>query len=232
MYRQLPLGISLPDNITFDNFVVGDNKGLVDMLQTLMQGGLSEQYLYLWGASGVGKTHLLQAISHVATELGLASAYIPLKQADQLDPLLLQDLHMLPLVCIDDVQAIAGHAAWEERLFAVYQRALETKAKVLWSADTVPARLALKLQDLKSRLAASLVLEVQPLEDAEKILALQQRADLRGFELPDNVAHYLLARYPRHMGELLRTLDKLDKGALAEQRALTIPFAKKILENP
>lgn len=229
MFNQLPLGMSIPDNITFDNFIMGCNSAVVNTVIDLCNGVFHEQYLYLWGVAGVGKTHLSQAICHALTQRGLASTYIPLKQASQLNPILLQDLHVLPFIVIDDVEAIAGQTAWEEALFGLYQRALESKTKIIWTANCPPVRLPIKLKDLQSRLAASLVLEIQPLTDADKVLVLQQRADARGLTLPDNVAHYLLARYPRHISELLKTLDKLDKSALVAQRALTIPFVKQAL---
>ncbi|MFI4954636.1 MAG: DnaA regulatory inactivator Hda [Gammaproteobacteria bacterium] len=229
MFTQLPLGISLPDNVTLASFIAGENEALLITLQDFCVGKGTEQNLYLWGQSGVGKTHLLQAACHVAAEAGLATTYIPLRQATQFMPTLLQDLHTLQLICIDDVQSVAGQAEWEQGLFALYQLALETKAHILWSADAPPPRLAIKLKDLQSRLAASLVLEVQPLTDAEKLIALQQRAHSRGLELPDNVGNYLLTHCTRHMGDLLANLDKLDRAALIAQRALTVPFVKQVL---
>ena len=205
MFNQLPLGITLPDNITLNNFVIGNNPVVVKTLETLSHGKGAEQHLYLWGASGVGKTHLLQGACHLAAGQAKTSTYIPLKQAVQLDPAILQDLHLLQLICIDDVQAIAGQPQWEQGLFSLYQRATETKAKIVWSADAPPSWLHLRLPDLQSRLAASLVLEVDSLVDTDKVIALQQRASARGLELPDNIGHYLLSRCPRHMGELLKT---------------------------
>jgi DnaA family protein len=229
MFTQLPLGISLPENISFANFIAGNNLALLTTLQDFCISSGREQNLYLWGASGVGKTHLLQAACYLAATEGRSSTYIPLRQADQFNPILLEDLHHLDLICVDDIQSIAGQAEWEQRLFALYQRSLETKAHILWSANAPPARLKLNLADLKSRMTASLVLEIQDLSDVEKLIALQQRAKARGLELPSPVGNYLLTHCPRHMGELLANLDKLDHAALVAQRALTIPFVKQVL---
>jgi DnaA family protein len=229
MFKQLPLGISLPENVTFANFVAGENLALLDTLQKFCVGEGNEQHLYLWGQNSVGRSHLLQAACHQAAENNWVTAYIPLIQAHEFDSTLLQDLQHLQLICIDDVQAIAGNKEWEQALFYLYQRALDTKTRVIWSANAPPARLTLQLADLRSRLAASLVLQIQPLNDADKLHALQQHAAERGLTLPDSVGQYLLAHCSRQMKDLFTILDKLDREALIAQRALTIPFIKQVL---
>lgn len=230
MFTQLPLGIFFPDNMTFANFIAGGNGALLTAIQGFCLSQTEEQNFYLWGPSGVGKTHLLQAACHAAAEAGLSATYIPLQHAAQFSPDLLQDLHLLQLICIDDVHTIAGQPEWERGLFALYQLALDSKTPILWSADVPPAQLPLQLKDLQSRLAASLIVELHPLSDAEKLLALQQRARARGLELSPQVGNFLLTHCTRHMGDLLANLDKLDQAALVAQRALTIPFVKQILK--
>lgn len=229
MFKQLPLGISLPENLTFANFVPGENQALIKALQNFCAEETHEQHLYLWGQNGAGRSHLLQAACQYAAEHHKVTAYIPLMQAHELDPDLLQDLQHLQLICIDDVQAIAGNKEWEQALFYLYQRALDTKTQVIWSADAPPARLTLQLADLRSRLAASLVLQIQTLNDADKLQALQRSATERGLTLPDSVGLYLLTHCSREMKTLMHILEKLDHAALVAQRGLTIPFVKQVL---
>ncbi len=64
----------------------------------------------------------------------------------------------------------------------------------------------------------------------KKILALQLRAKLRGFELPEDVGRFVLKRLDREMQTLFKTLDELDRASIVAQRKLTIPFVKDILE--
>jgi DnaA family protein len=97
------------------------------------------------------------------------------------------------------------------------------------SAKSSPASLNIKLADLISRLNWGPVYQLQVLEDADKVQAMQQRADQRGFELPDEVANYLLSRYPRDLHSLFALLDRLDFASLQAQRRLTIPFVKSHL---
>ena len=77
-----------------------------------------------------------------------------------------------------------------------------------------------------SRLA---VFQVQPLDEQQRVAALQLRAQHRGLELPDDTAAYLLKRSRRDMASLYALLDKLDLEALRAQRRLTIPFVRDVL---
>jgi DnaA family protein len=129
---------------------------------------------------------------------------------------------------VDDVQAIAGHLDWERALFALYERLRAHGGVLLVAARVGPAALGLALPDLATRLAAGLVYQLQALREDEKIAALRLRAGLRGFELSDEVARYLLARHPRDLHSLFALLDRLDSATLAAQRRLTIPFLRSL----
>ncbi len=72
--------------------------------------------------------------------------------------------------------------------------------------------------------------KLQPLSDEDKLQALQLRARLRGFELPEDVGRFLLKRLDREMRTLFMTLDQLDRASITAQRKLTIPFVKEILK--
>jgi DnaA family protein len=87
-----------------------------------------------------------------------------------------------------------------------------------------------QLADLRSRLAWGPVFQLQSLSDVEKYEALRIRANLRGLELPRNVAEYLMRHYPRDLFGLFERLEALDTAAMAMQRRLTIPFVKSVLE--
>jgi len=87
------------------------------------------------------------------------------------------------------------------------------------------------LRDLASRLAGGLVLTLQALTEPEQISALQLRAKLRGFDLPDETAAYMLRRLPRDMTSLYKRLDELDEASLVAQRRLTIPFVRGVIDK-
>lgn len=219
---QLPLQIQLNDAATYENFFIGDNSEVVDILRSE-----TEPYTYLWSSEATGKTHLLQAMCQLQSQ-GQA-IYLPLNELVQQPAELLEGLEQFALVCLDDVQAIAGQAQWEEGIFHLYNRLREKRGHLCVTSKVSPEQLNVQLPDLLSRLKWGPVFQLQPLNDEDKIRAMQLRARRRGIELPDDVANYLLNRYPRDLHNLFDLLDKLDSASLQAQRRLTIPFVKEFL---
>ena len=229
--EQLALNLRLRDASSFENYFVARNREAVERLQHAVLS-LSNapqapaSWLYLWGEPGTGKTHLLEAACRTAQEQGHAPLYVPLADKADFTTALLEDVEQVPLVCVDDVDAIAGDATWEAALFALYEHLRAHGGMLVLAARISPAAIGIKLADLATRLAAGLVYQLQPLSDAEKIAALRLRAQRRGLEMTEEVANYLLTRFPRDMHSLFALLDKLDTATLAAQRRLTIPFLR------
>ncbi|CAL7964219.1 DnaA regulatory inactivator Hda [Gammaproteobacteria bacterium] len=226
--KQLALNLCLKDAATFVNFFVGANKQLVNMLCNLDTDN-ETHFVYIWGKHGAGKSHLLSALCQLFGEHDHIAAYLPLEEAAQLDPKILEDLEKLDLLCIDDLNLIAGNVTWEERFFHCFNKIVEYGKQIVITANVAPLALPLVLPDLKSRMTSGLIFEVQVLSDVEKTEGLKLRAKLRGLELNDVVAQFLLHHYARDTKSLFATLDQLDKAALAAQRKLTIPFVKNVL---
>ena len=229
--RQLALNLKLRDASSFENFFVGRNREAVERLRHSVRDLATApqkpaSWLYLWGENGCGKTHLLEAACRAAQSAGLTSIYVPLAEKTAISPALLEDVEQTALVCVDDIARIAGDAVWEAALFALYERLRAQGSMLVVAASAGPMALGLKLPDLATRLAAGLVYQLQPLSDEEKIAALRLRAERRGMEMGEDVAHYLLTRYPRDLHSLFALLDKLDTATLAAQRRLTIPFLR------
>jgi len=217
---QLPLNIRLRDTATFDNFYLGQNHLVTTYLKTE-----PNRRVYLWGQSGTGKSHVLQAACHQANLLGNTTVYVPLKQQG-LGPDILEGLETINLVCIDDIDAIAGQSAWEEALFHFYNK---TQQQFLIAGNSIPDGLDLKLPDLISRLNACVRFQLVALNDDEKRSALQQRAKARGLILSKEVGDFLLHHYSRDMPTLFTMLERLDQASLVAKRKLTIPFIKTVL---
>ncbi|BAV32813.1 DNA replication initiation factor [Sulfuricaulis limicola] len=232
MSRQLALNLRLKDASSFGNFLAGPNREALEQLraavvQAATQAATKPAMIYLWGAEGVGKTHLLQAACRLAQELGIAPVYIPLADA-ALGPSLLEGLEETPLVCLDDVERVAGRAEWEAALFSLVERRRSTGGMLAVAASAPPDRLGLKLPDLASRLAWGTTYAMQPLSDTQKREAVQLCARHRGFEMPEDVASYILSRYPRDLPSLFELLDRIDEASLTRQRRVTIPFLREL----
>jgi DnaA family protein len=225
---QLPLNIQLPSVATFDSFVQGENTLLPQLLrQSTEQQG--ESQIYCWSETGLGKTHLLQAACRFAVEKNRKAAYLPLAQLAPHPPVMLENLEFMHLICVDDIQVIAGSSEWERALFSLINHCRAQSCRLVFAAACNIQDLKLQLADLRSRLAWGPVFQLRPLSDADKLQVLQQRAQARGLELPEATGQYLLTHYPRELRFLCEQLDTLDRASLVEQRKLTIPFIKSVL---
>lgn len=228
MAEQLALSVRLRDDATFDNFFVGDNALTVEALTAALRGD-GEQFFFIWGLTGTGRTHLLQACCHAMDKLKQQSFYLTLNEHSLYQPEILAGLDSLALVAIDDIDAIAGDAKWEEALFHLYNRCRESGTILCITAHDAPRYLTVTLPDLQSRLAWGLVCQLHGLPDQQKVQVLQQRAKSRGMLMSDEVANFLMNRCERDMPNLFVILDRLDHATLAAQRRLTIPFIKSVL---
>ena len=228
MSRQLALRVQLRDSSLFASYHGADNQPVVDALLALPLRG-APACVFLHGNHSVGKTHLLQALCALNSARGEPSAYLPLHELRPMGPEVLQGHGHLPCVCVDDLEAVAGQREWERALFALHQQLEEQQGHLVIASTLPPVASGIQLRDLASRLGGGLVLTVRALDDAGRIAALQLRAHLRGCELPDETAHYLLRRLPRDMAVLCDFLDRLDGASLAAQRRLTVPFVREVL---
>jgi len=232
MFTQLTLDLSLKDSFTFDNFVVGGNQLLVDLLKS--ENKDTEKQVYLWGAHNTGKTHLLQAVCQYCSAKNINLSYLPLNQLIDYSPEVFQGQEAMDLCCIDDVQLLENKMDWQEALFDLINRVRENntngkKTRLIIAANQPPTEININLKDLISRLQWGPVFKLNELGDIEKCQALQLRAKCRGFDLADNVANYLLNNCNRDIADLFAVLDALDKAQLQQHRRLTIPFVKSVL---
>lgn len=228
MNRQLVLSIPLYTQASLADFCWGENTLLRQQLDYALHHD-GDKFIYLWGDTGCGKSHLLQACCQEANTYKSA-AYLPLTLLKTWEPDALEGMEEQAFLAIDDIDAIAGNKAWEEALFHLYNRVRDNgQTLLLIAGKSPPASLPICLPDLRSRLAWGLVAQVHELNDELKISTLQQQAKKRGFELPDSVASFLLNRCSRNMHDLHVILDRLDTASLAAKRKITIPFVKYAL---
>ncbi|BDZ75165.1 MAG: DnaA regulatory inactivator Hda [Methylophaga sp.] len=227
---QLTLRLSPQEIYRLDNFLFAKQE-TKHALQTFCQ--LEElDFLYLAGESGTGKTHLLIACAESVQQMGKRVIYLSLSElVKTAEPAALQAIEQADLLCLDDVDAIAGLPEWEEAVFHCFNRLHDAKGHLLVSAQQTPANSSIDLPDLRSRLATGLVYQLVMMTDEQKQQALILQAQSRGLMLTTDVAQYLLRHYGRDMPALMAVLQELDKASLQAKRKLTIPFIRQVLAN-
>ena len=221
MPEQLPLALSLNHELSFERYFKKTNPELCAALQQEMVS-----QFYLWGKTGVGKTHLLQAACQAALKKGQSAFYIGLSDIS-LQPEVLDDLEHFQLLCLDDADAIFGKSDWEHQLFHCYNRFKAQNGRFIIAAKTLPEKV--QLQDLKSRLLAGATYHVQAPGQNQLPEVLSFLADQYGLELSEEVAAYLITRSRREISTLSGIMRQLDQASLKAKRRLTVPFVREVV---
>ena len=203
--KQLLLDIQPAPAPTLENFVAGRNEEALHSLYRAATGTGESRFIYLWGAAGSGKTHLLRACAELARQ------------------------HDIRLVTADDVQRLADAA--QIALFNTYNRLRESGGTLVASGEAAPMQMGLR-DDLATRLSWGLVYQLHPLSDEEKAQALRNHAAARGMRLPEEVLEYCLRHLRRDLPTLMATLDALDKWSLTAKRPVTLPLLRQLLQLP
>lgn len=234
--QQLALPIHHIDEETLDNFYAENSQLLLDSLRQNFDE-VDQPFFYIWGGKSSGKSHLLNGVSNHYLIANRPASYLPLSQSHYFSPQALDNAEQLDLICLDDLQKVAGNDEWELALFNLFNRIREQqglfgnehKSLLLITADRPPHQLGIKLPDLASRLTWGEVYHLSDLSDEQKIVILQHIAHQKGLELSLEVANFLLKRLDRDLQTLIDKLRQLEKASLQAQRKLTLPFVKEIL---
>jgi DnaA family protein len=217
--EQLILDLAPFTPPSFDNFIPGKNSEVLHALREIC-AGRSRDLIYLWGAPGSGKSHLLNAATaEVARRAGSAQHF---------EGACFYDLSRCDLVVADAAETLDEDA--QSALFQLYNDRRDAGLPLLIAGAMPPSQMRLR-DDLRSRLAWGLVYEVHVLDDEEKAQALKSHARSRGFRVSQEIVQYLLARGPRDLPTLLATLDSLDRYSLQTRRAVTLTALRELLRS-
>jgi len=180
--------------------------------------------LVIVGPKGAGKSHLANVFLAQSEAFVLSPEHFENSDADAV-------LAGQTAVVVEDVQNFLD-AGLEEDLLHLYNLAVEDHKKILMTAEAAPARWAITLKDLSSRLNTATVAEIMPPDDALLTALIVKQFSDRQVNVSQEVLAYMLLRMDRSfqgVGELIRAIDTL---SLAEKRAITKPLVRRVLEHP
>ncbi|MCG9098314.1 DnaA regulatory inactivator Hda [Laribacter hongkongensis] len=216
---QLVLDLTPPPAPAFDHFIAEHNRQIIAAL-TDSQG---ERFIYLWGAAGVGKTHLLQQWVEHANAVGRAAIYLDAR-AEKL-PDFAREARCVAVDHVDELEPDD-----QITLFSIFNSLRDSDGQLLTAGREPPQRLKLR-DDLRTRLGWGLVFQVQAMSDADKLAALRRHAQMRLVNVPEDVLRWLITHWRRDMASLVSMVDALDHYSLALQKPITVPLVKHILQT-
>ncbi|RDV27327.1 DnaA regulatory inactivator Hda [Alteromonas aestuariivivens] len=242
---QLPLPVTLPNDETFKSFVEAKNTELVGLLKNIANGvpdwqaneGLKTvrrlriPMVNIIGSPGRGKSHLLYAVCHQLARRNVSHSYLNLDEAADWPPNAFEGLESLSLICLDNIQSIAGNARWEEALFDLINRVLEVNQGLLvCTSELGPSHPDFVLPDLRSRLGWGVTYQLQALSDEHRKQVIRKRAQQRGLKLSEQALQFLLHHSDRDLPSLMSLLERLDNRSLQEQKKLSVAMVKRELD--
>ncbi|HTH16351.1 MAG TPA: DnaA/Hda family protein, partial [Magnetospirillum sp.] len=179
--------------------------------------------LAVFGPPGSGKSHLLAAFALHHGEGQVATVAAPELTAEMVPDLLAR----AQVVVVEDLDRLADETA----LFHLWNLAKETGRWLLLAGRAAPARLKVRLPDLRSRLSATPAVGIgTPDESLLAALLVKQFAD-RQLRVGEDVVAYILSRMDRSFAAARNVVEALDQASLAERRAITVPLARAVLEG-
>ncbi len=230
---------------TFAEFVVGPSNRLAHAACRAICGQPGALYnpLFVHGASGLGKTHLLQAacselahanpglqVTYVSCET-FVNDYVRAIETGQLQAFR-DSARRSDLLVIDDVQFLANRESSQEELFHTFNVLYQSKRQIVLSADSPPAEIPTLEDRLTSRFSWGLVAKIDlPTRETRQAI-LQKKARLRGCEISNDVLDYIAERVESNIRALEGALTKLMMASQVNDRPIDLEMARALLPPP
>lgn len=210
------------EEYTFDRFVVGSSNKFAHAaaVSVAEQPGQSYNPLFIYGESGLGKTHLLYAIAHTVRKNNPNSRIVYSKGDAFTNELVhairegrnqefREKFRTADLFLMDDVQFIAGRESSQEEMFHTFNTLYEEKKQIVFTADRPPKEM-LRLDDrLKTRFEWGLPVDVQPPDFETRMAIIKNKAIRRGLQLPDAVLQYIANNITSNVRQIEGTVNKI-----------------------
>lgn len=225
---------------SFPSLVRGDFNRLAYTAahEVLAQPGRRYNPLVLWGGTGVGKTHLLQAIARQAAERGLRALYVTGEQfTNQFIAALRyhapeafrQGFHSLDLCLMDDIQFLQGKGQTLQAFFHIFNELCEACCQLVLASDQPPRELSGLDERLRSRLGGGLLVKMESPGEKDRLILLTTIAQQSQLPLPAEIASYMAHHLPGNIMELRGAVNRLQALARAQASSLTLELASQAL---
>lgn len=236
--------VRLNPKYKFENFIVGASNQFAHAAALAVAEAPSASYnpLYLYGPSGLGKTHLLHAIGHAlcASRPDLKICYTTCEEfTNQFinsirynkSELFRERYRSVDILLIDDIQFLSGKMQTQEEFFHTFNALFEQQKQIIFSSDCAPSEIPKLESRLKSRFQWGLIADIQPPALETRIAILRKKAEITKVHLPDDVVLYVANKIKTNVRELEGALIKLEAYASLGRRRIDMSLAEQALRN-
>ena len=226
--RQLALQIQINERASLKNFFVSknNNKTIQILKNILLNSNNGVQFIDDLGSNG--KSYLLQAICNDFSNSNNSSIYIPMEEAINLDPSILEGVSELNLICIDDVDLINNRREWEIALFNLINECYEKECFLLLSGSINKLE---AIPDLVSRIKKMETLRLEAINDDELLEATQAISKNLNIEISDKNMNYLINNSKRDIKTIFRTLSQLERESLERKKSIGLNLIKEVIRS-
>lgn len=210
------------DEFTFETFVVGPSNKLAYAAAQSVADRPAANYnpLFIYGDSGLGKTHLLYAIAHVILKNNRKSKIAYVKGDDFTNELIQsirenknqefrEKYRQADLLLVDDIQFIAGKRQTQEEFFHTFNNLYESGKQIVLTSDRPPSEMTQLEDRLQTRFEWGLLVDVTPPDFETRLAIVKNKAAMLGIELPETVAEYVAEHVTANVRQLEGTLNKI-----------------------
>jgi chromosomal replication initiator protein len=227
---------------TFSTFIVGSANQLAHAASLAVAEAPGQAYnpLFLYGGVGLGKTHLLHAIGHVAVERNMSVLYVSSETFTneivnairyRTTEEFRAKYRSADLLLVDDIQFIAGKDSTEEEFFHTFNSLYESNRQIVICSDRPPKAIVSLEERLRSRFEWGLIADIQPPDLETRVAILSAKADMMQRVVPEEVISYLASRIHSNIRELEGSLNRLLAFSQLQGMPLTIDTAKAALAS-
>ena len=227
--RQLALQIQINERASLNNFFVSKNNNkTLQILKNILLGSDNGIQVFIDDLGSNGKSYLLQAICNDFSNSNNSSIYIPMQEAINLDPSILEGVSELNLICIDDVDLINKRREWEIALFNLINECYEKECFLILSGSINKLE---AIPDLVSRIKKMETLRLEAINDDELLEATQAISKNLNIEISDKNMNYLINNSKRDIKTIFRTLSQLEKESLERKKSIGLNLIKEVIRS-
>lgn len=229
---------------TFDTFIVGSSNKFAHAACLAVATNPSHAYnpLFLWGNSGLGKTHLLYAIGNEIKKNDPSKVICYIK-GDDFTNELIESLRLAKMsefrhkyrqadiLLVDDVQFIGGKESTQEEFFHTFNALYDAKKQIVLTSDRPPKEIKTLDDRLRSRFEQDLIADIQPPDIETRIAIIKRKAELLEINLSNEVCEYIASKIKSNIRQLEGTVKKLKAKSLLNHEKPTISSVQEVIAD-